>query len=72
MHPTISHQLAPLKMAEQLHEVERERRLRAAVSNRPRSIDTTRLSARLRLALLRLAFLRPGPGARGNPVGAGT
>ena len=66
MHPTMVHELARIKMAEQLAYAERERRVRAAGRSRPQPIDAATLGGRLQRTLLRL-----GRGLRGKPVGAG-
>ncbi len=66
MHPTTTHELARIKISEQLHYAEQQRRARAAVSSRPRSIDAVSLRGRVRQTLLRL-----GHSARGIPSGAG-
>jgi hypothetical protein len=66
MHPTTTHQLAQIKISEQLHYAEQQRRARDAVSSRPRSIDAVSLGGRVRQTLIRL-----GHGARGIPAGAG-
>lgn len=66
MHPTMTHELARIKIAEQMQYAERERRARAAVSSRPRSIDAVATGGRLRRTLLRL-----GHGLRGAQAGAG-
>lgn len=51
MHPLILHDLAKLKMAEQLEYAERERRARlvAAASEGPRSIDFRSLVSRIKV-----------------------
>jgi hypothetical protein len=66
MHPAMTHELARIKITELHQDAERERRARAAVSGRPRSIDATPLRGRVRRTLLRL-----GQGLRGAPAGAG-
>lgn len=66
MHPTMVHELARIKMAEQLQYAERERRIRSAGSKRRRSIDAVPFRARVGRTLLRL-----GQGLRGTPAGAG-
>ena len=66
MHPTTTHELARIKISEQLHYAEQQRRARAAVSSRTRSIDAVSLRGRVRQTLLRL-----GHSARGIPAGAG-
>jgi hypothetical protein len=66
MHPTIVHELARIKIAEQLQYAENERRARLAASNRPHTIDAVPLGERIQRTLLRL-----GQGIRGAPAGAG-
>ena len=66
MHPAILHQLATIKMAEQLEFAERERRVRAAGSSRRRSIDARPFRERVQRTLLRLGWE-----FRGSPAGAG-
>ena len=66
MYHNLSHQLTPIKISEQLEYAEQQRRARASVSSRPRSIDAVALGGRVRQTLLRL-----GRGARGIPAGAG-
>jgi hypothetical protein len=65
MHPTILHELAKIKIAEQHEYAARERLARAAESDRPRSIDMTKLSQRLRVRLF------GEPDSQGKSVGAG-
>jgi hypothetical protein len=65
MHPTMLHELARIKIAEQHEYAARQRLVRAAESDRPRSIDMTKLSQRLRIRLF------GGPATQGTPVGAG-
>ena len=50
MHPTMTGELAKIKIAEQLEYAARERRAREAV-DRPRSIDFSSLGQRLRVRL---------------------
>jgi hypothetical protein len=66
MHPTFTHDLARIKISEQMQYAERQRRARAAVASRPRSIDAVSLGGRVRQTLLRL-----GHATRGVPAGAG-
>lgn len=66
MHPAMTQELAKIKIAEQLQYAERERRVRAAGSSRPHTIDASSLGGRVRRTLLRL-----GHGLRGAPAGAG-
>jgi hypothetical protein len=51
MHPYITHELAKIKIAEELEYAARQRRARDAVSDRPRSIDFSSLGQRLRIRL---------------------
>jgi hypothetical protein len=51
MHPHIYQELAKIKIAEQLQYAERQRLLRDAVNDRPRSIDFASLGQRLRVRL---------------------
>jgi hypothetical protein len=66
MHPAITHDLARIKIAEQLQYADRHRMAKAAVSNRPRSIDAVSLGGRIRRTILRL-----GHATRGATAGAG-
>jgi hypothetical protein len=66
MHPSMVHELARIKMAEQLQYAERERRIRAAGKSRPQTIDSVPFRVRVGRALIRL-----GQGVRGTPVAAG-
>jgi hypothetical protein len=66
MHPTMVHELAKIKIAEQLQYAERERVARLAASNRPHTIDARPFLDRVQRTLLRL-----GLGLRGTPTGAG-
>lgn len=66
MHPTMVHELARIKIAEQLQYAERERRVRAAGKARPQTIDAVPFRARVQRTLLRL-----GQGLRGTPAAAG-
>jgi hypothetical protein len=66
MHPYITHELAKIKIAEELEYAARQRRAKEAVSDRPRSIDFSNLGQRLRVRLL------GGPSwGGGKPAGAG-
>lgn len=49
MHPLMIHELARIKIAEELEYAERRRRYRAANEDGTRAIDFTRLVARVRL-----------------------
>ena len=62
MHPYITHELAKIKIAEQHEYATRQRLAREAVSSRPRSIDMTTLSQRLRVRLF------GGPALGGTPT----
>ena len=66
MHPAMTQELARIKISEQLQYAERERRVRAAGSNRPHAIDSAAIGDRVRRTLLRL-----GHGFRGAQAGAG-
>jgi len=63
MHPLITHELAKIKIAEQLEYASRQRRAREAVSERPRSIDFSSLGQRLRVRLF------GGSALGGKPTG---
>jgi hypothetical protein len=65
MHPFMTGELAKIKIAEQLEYAARERRVRDAVSDRPRSIDFSSLGQRLRVRFL------GGPWGGGRPAPAG-
>ncbi len=65
MYPMQTHELARLKIADELAYAARERRAREAVSDRPRSIDFSTLGERLRVRLF------GGPNLGGKPAGAG-
>ena len=66
MHPHIYQELAKIKIAEQLQYAERQRLLRDAVNDRPRSIDFSSLGQRLKVRLF------GGPALGGRPTaGAG-
>jgi len=62
MHPFITHELARIKIAEELEYAARERRAREAVSDRPRSIDFASLGRRLKVKLA------GGPTLSGKPT----
>lgn len=62
MHPYITHELAKIKIAEELEYAARQRRARDAVSDRPRSIDFSNLGQRLRVRLF------GGPAFGGKPT----
>ena len=49
MHPLMIHELARIKIAEELEYAERRRRYRAATQDGTRAIDFTRLVTRVRL-----------------------
>lgn len=65
MHPMQTHELAKIKIAEELRYAARQRQAREAVSDRPRSIDFSNLGQRLRVRLF------GGPALGGRPAGAG-
>jgi hypothetical protein len=52
MHPMMVHELAKMKIAEELEYAARQRRFRDAVGDRPRSIDFASIGHRLRVRLL--------------------
>jgi hypothetical protein len=62
MHPTIYHELAKIKIAEELEYAARARLARDAVSDRPRSIDFSSLGQRLRVRIF------GGPALGGTPT----
>jgi hypothetical protein len=51
MHPMMVHELARIKIAEELEYAARQRRARDAVSDRPRSIDFSSIGHKLRVRL---------------------
>jgi hypothetical protein len=65
MHPMQTHELARLKIAEELAYAARQRQARDAVSDRPRSIDFSTLGQKLKIRLF------GGPALGGRPAGAG-
>lgn len=65
MHPMQSHELARLKIADELAYAARQRQARDAVSDRPRSIDFSTLGQKLKIRLF------GGPALGGRPAGAG-
>ena len=65
MHPMQTHELARLKIAEELAYAARQRQARDAVSDRPRSIDFSSLGQKLKIRLF------GGPALGGRPAGAG-
>lgn len=65
MHPMQTHELARLKIADELAYAARERRAREAAGDRPRSIDFSTLGQRLRVRLF------GGPSIGGRPAAAG-
>jgi hypothetical protein len=65
MNPMQTHELARLKIAEELAYAARQRQARAAVSDRPRSIDFSSLGQKLKIRLF------GGPTLGGRPAGAG-
>jgi hypothetical protein len=58
----MTHELAKIKIAEQLEYASRQRRAREAVSERPRAIDFSSLGQRLRVRLF------GGPALGGKPT----
>ena len=64
MHPLILHELAKVKIAEELDYAERRRRYRTANTLGPRPIDFERLVARVRL------FVTPRRSGDPSPAGA--
>jgi hypothetical protein len=62
MHPTISYELARIKIAEELEYAARARLARDAVGDRPRSIDFSSLGQRLRIRIF------GGPALGGTPT----
>lgn len=69
MHPHIYHELAKIKIAEELQYAARQRMLRDAVSDRPRSIDFSSLGQRLRVRLFG-GTAWGGKSTGGTPAGA--
>ena len=65
MFPMQTHELARLKIAEELAYAARQRQARAAISDRPRSIDFSTLGQRLKVRLF------GGSNLGGRPAGAG-
>jgi hypothetical protein len=51
MHPMMVHELAKIKIAEELQYAARARMARDAVSDRPRSIDFSSIGQRLRVRI---------------------
>jgi len=64
MHPMMVHELARIKIAEELEYAARQRRARDAVSDRPRSIDFSSIGQKLRVRLF------GGPAIGGTPTAA--
>jgi hypothetical protein len=52
MHPQLYHELARIKIAEELEYAARQRLARGSADDRPRSIDFSTLGQRLRVRLL--------------------
>lgn len=71
MHPHIYQELAKIKIAEELQYAARQRLLRDAVSDRPRSIDFSNLGQRLRVRLFG-GTAWGGKSTGGTPAGATT
>jgi hypothetical protein len=69
MHPQIYQELAKIKIAEELQYAARQRLLRDAVSDRPRSIDFSNLGQRLRVRLFG-GTAWGGKSTGGTPAGA--
>jgi hypothetical protein len=65
MNPMQTHELARLKIAEELAYAARQRQAREAVSDRPRSIDFSSLGQKLKVRLF------GGSALGGRPAGAG-
>jgi hypothetical protein len=63
MHPITVHELARIKIAEELEYASRQRRAREAVSDRPRSIDFSSIGQKLRVRLLGGSALNGTPSA---------
>ena len=59
MNPLMSHELARIKIAEQLQYAERQRIARLAVTDRPRPIDIVKLGTSLRERLFGDRSARP-------------
>jgi hypothetical protein len=68
MHPTISYDLAKIKIAEQHQYADRQRLAREAVREGPRAIDIATLGEKLRVRLFGGSALG---GRTGRPAGAG-
>jgi hypothetical protein len=66
MHPLMTHELAKIKIAEQLQYAERQRIARLAVTDRPRPIDIVKLGTSLRQRLFGDRSASPA-----KPAGAG-
>lgn len=65
MHPMQTHELARLKIADELAYAARQRLARQATSDRPRAIDFSSLGQKLRIRLFGGSVLG------GRPAGAG-
>lgn len=65
MYPMQTHELARLKIADELAYAARQRLARAATSDRPRAIDFSSLGQKLRIRLF------GGSALGGRPAGAG-
>jgi hypothetical protein len=65
MHPMQTHELARIKIADELAYAARQRQARDAVSDRPRSIDFSTLGQKLKVRLF------GGPSLGGRAAGAG-
>jgi len=63
MHPMMVHELAKIKIAEELEYASRARRAREAVSDRPRSIDFSSIGQKLRIRIFGGSSLNGTPTA---------
>ena len=63
MHPMVVHELARIKIAEELEYASRQRRAREAVSDRPRSIDFSSIGEKLRIRIFGGSAVRGTPSA---------
>ena len=65
MHPMQTHEIARMKIAEELAYAARQRQAREAVTDRPRSIDFSSLGQKIKVRLFGGSLLG------GRPAGAG-
>ena len=65
MHPMQTHEIARMKIAEELAYAARQRRAREAVTDRPRSIDFSTLGQKLKARLFGGSLLGGRPAAAG-------